>query len=165
VLRKVRPQGQGGAVRGRAAAVPPRPPVARYLSFVVAGVPMAMDLAAVREVVEVPPRFPIPRPAGAAESLAVVRDRVVLVVDLRRRLGLVNPVTDQRTRLIVTAGLAHPWAFLVDAATGILATGPEAPDAEAAPGAGLRADLFAGSLEAQGARVFLPDFSKILSTP
>lgn len=156
-------QGQRPALRGRAPTGAPRRPVARYLSFLVAGVPMAMDLAAVREVAEVPLLFPIPRPAGPADHLAVVRDHVVLVVDLRKRLGLVNPVTDQRTRLIVTAGLARPWAFLVDAATGILAAA-EPPETEAAPGAGLRADLFAGSLKAQSTRIFLPDFSKILAT-
>lgn len=165
MLRKGAPAGQRASPRPRGVAAPPRPPRARYLSFVVAGVPMAMDLAAVREVVEVPSIFPIPRPASAAEGLAVIRDRVVLVVDLRRRLGLINPVIDHRTRLIVSVGLARPWAFLVDAATGILAAGAEAPEPEATPGGGLRADLFAGSLEAEGARIFLPDFSKILAAP
>jgi chemotaxis signal transduction protein len=137
--------------------------IERYLCFLVAGVPMAVDLATVQEVVEVPPLVPIPRPAGAAEGFAVVRDRVVLVVDLRRRLGLVNPVTDSRARLIVTAGMPRPWAFLVDAATEILALDIGAPETGVAPGAGLRADLFAGSLETEGRRVFLPDFVKVLS--
>ena len=94
-----------------------------------------------------------------------MRGRVLLVVDLRKRLGLVNPVTDERTRLIVTAGQPRPWAFLVDAATEILALEAAAPEAGAAPGAGLRADLFAGSLEVGGGRVFVPDFGKVLSGP
>ncbi len=125
---------------------------------------MAMDLAAVQEVVGVPSLFRIPHPAGPAEGLAVVRGRVVLVVDLRRRLGLVNPVTDGRTRLIVTAGLPRPWAFLVDAVTEVLGLDAAAPEAGAVPGAGLRADLFAGSLEVGGSRVFVPDLAKILSS-
>jgi len=124
---------------------------------------MAMDLAGVQEVVALPPLFRIPRPAGPAEDLAVVRGRVVLVVDLRKRLGLVNPVTDQYARLIVTTGQPRPWAFLVDAATEILALETAAPEEGAAPGAGLRADLFAGSLEVGGSRVFVPDFAKVLA--
>lgn len=126
---------------------------------------MAMDLGGVQEVVEVPPLTRIPRPVGPAEHLAVVRDRVVLVVDLRVRLGLVNPVTDQRARLIVTAGQARPWAFLVDAATEILTQEAAAPGDAGAPAAGLRPDLFAGSLEVRGDRILLPDLVKVLAAP
>jgi chemotaxis signal transduction protein len=157
-----------GAAPGRLGrAIPAGSPSAqrRYLSFLVAGITMGMDLAAVQEVAEVPPMCRIPRPAGAAEYLAVVRGRAVLVVDLRRRLGLVNPVTDQRTRLIVTAGLARPWALLVDAATEVLTVDAIPPDTEASPGAGLRADLFAGSIPAHGRRLFLPDLGKVLGSP
>lgn len=139
--------------------------VVRYLRFTVAGIPMAMDLAAVQEVTGVPPLFRIPRPAGPAEHLAVVRGRALLVVDLRVRLGLVNPVTDDRTRLIITAGQPRPWAFLVDAVTEVLALEAAAPEAGQAPGAGLRADLFAGSLQVGGSRVFVPDFAKVLTVP
>ncbi|HEY7677645.1 MAG TPA: chemotaxis protein CheW [Candidatus Methylomirabilis sp.] len=168
MLRRLALPGRGGAVqRGRARpGAPPAAPGAslrRYLCFTVAGIPMAMDLATVQEVVEVPPIFRIPRPAGPAEHLAVVRGRMVLVVDLRRRLGLVNPVTDARTRLIVTAGQARPWAILVDSATEVLTLEATAPEAGAAPGAGLRADFFAGSLEVGGGRIFVPDFAKVLA--
>jgi len=156
------PRARGAA--GPGPAGPPVPP-RRYLCFLVAGIPMAMDLGAVQEVVEVPPLTRIPRPAGSAEHLAVVRDRVVLVVDLRKRLGLVNPVTDHRARLIVTAGQARPWAFLVDAATEILTQEAAAPDDQGAPAAGLRPDLFAGSLEVRGNRILLPDLVKVLAAP
>jgi chemotaxis signal transduction protein len=81
------------------------------------------------------------------------------------RLGLVNPVTDQRARLIVTAGQARPWAFLVDAATEILTPEAAAPGDPGAPAAGLRPDLFAGSLEVRGRRVLLPDLVKVLAAP
>lgn len=167
MLRRPVLTGRSGALHGRAREGEPPPtakgPLRRYLCFTVAGIPMAMDLAAVQEVVAVPPLVRVPRPAGPAESLAVVRGRAVLVVDLRKRLGLVNPVMDNRTRLIVTAGQPRPWAFLVDAATEVLALEAQAPESDASPGAGLRADLFAGSLEAGGSRIFLPDFAKVLS--
>lgn len=149
-------------------AAPPRPaaPQPQYLCFTVGSVPMAMDLLAVREVVEVPPLARIPRPAGPADSLAAVRGRVVLVVDLRKRLlNLVNPVTDGRARLIVTAGLARPWAFLVDAVTEILALEAEPPAAAATPASELRGELLAGSLEVRGTRVLVPDWAKVLAPP
>jgi len=152
--------------RGRPGASPAAPgaTLRRYLCFTVAGIPMAMDLAAVQEVVEVPPVSRIPRAAGPAEHLAVVRGRMVLVVDLRKRLGLVNPLTDARTRLIVTAGQPRPWAILVDSATEILTLDAAPPEADAVPGAGIRADLFAGSLEVGGGRIFVPDLAKVLSS-
>ncbi len=170
MLRKVSPAGGRALPRGRPGAARlqpagPQGPAHRYLCFLVAGVPMAMDLTAVQEVVEVPPFSRIPRPAGAAEHFAVVRDRLVLVVDLRKRLGLVNPVTDQQTRLIITAGLSRPWAFMVDAATEVLSLAAGAAEGQGAPGGGFRSELFAGSLEVRGSRVLLPDFAKLLGGP
>jgi purine-binding chemotaxis protein CheW len=126
---------------------------------------MAMDLTAVQEVIEVPPLSRIPRPAGAADRFAVVRGRVLLVVDLRKRLGLVNPGMDQQTRLIVTAGHSRPWAFVVDTATEILSLGAGAFEGQGTPGAGFRSELFAGSLEVRGSRVLLPDFARLLGNP
>jgi purine-binding chemotaxis protein CheW len=103
----------------------------QYLCFTVADLALAIQLDQVTEVVAVPPITRVPRPARHIEGLASVRGRTIAVVDLRKRLGLVNPAGMRDARMIVATpgGYPQPLGFIVDAVGEILSVG----DAGAAP--------------------------------
>ncbi len=134
----------------------------QYLCFVVADLSLALPVDQVAEVAPVPPITRIPRPARHIEGLATLRSRPIPVVDLRKRLGLVNPVTSDHTRMIVAlpGARGEPVGFIVDSVGEILSVGEaEGPAPVSAPW--VAEGLLAGALEVQGRPVFLPDLAKI----
>jgi len=135
----------------------------RYLRFTVADLNLAIQLDQVYEVVEVPPITKVPRPARHIEGLANLRGKTVPVVDLRKRLGLVNPATSGTARMIIAlpGGRGEPMGFIVDSVGEILTVGEaEGPARVTAPWVDER--LLAGTLEVHGRPVLLPDLVKIM---
>ncbi len=135
----------------------------RYLSFTVADLNLAIQLDQVFEVVEVPLITKVPRPARHIEGLANLRGKTVPVVDLRKRLGLVNPATTGTARMIIAlpGGRGEPMGFIVDSVGEILSVGEaEGPARVTAPWVDER--LLAGTLEVHGRPVLLPDLVKIM---
>lgn len=134
----------------------------RYLAFTVAELALAIPVDQVFEVAPVPPLMRIPRPARHIEGLATLRGRPVPVMDLRKRLGLVNPVTSRHTRMIV----AWPGArrqllgLIVDSVGEILSVG-EAEGPARLPASWVDEGLLIGVLDIQGRPVLLPDLLKI----
>lgn len=136
---------------------------ARYLCFAVAGVTMALDLGAVLAVEPLPRITRVPRPRRYVEGLARTRKGVVPVMDLRRRLGLVNPAVDARTKLLVIQVGGRPLGLVVDDVGEIIQARPEpAGDASAFPG--LDPDLIAGLIRTKTSRrpAILPDVGELL---
>jgi purine-binding chemotaxis protein CheW len=134
----------------------------RYLCFLVADLSLAIPVDQVAEVAPVPPITRIPRPAHHIEGLASLRGRTIPVVDLRKRLGLVNPVIDHHTRMIVAlpGPRGEPVGFIVDSVGEILSVG-EAEGAAPVSVPWVAEGLLAGALEVQGRQVLLPDLAKI----
>lgn len=135
----------------------------RYLAFTVADVNLAIQLDQVSEVVELPPITKVPRPARHIEGLANLRGKTVPVLDLRKRLGLINPVTTSQACMIIAlpGGRGEPMGFIVDSVGEILSVGEEEGPAHAtAPWLDER--LLAGTLEVHGRPVLLPDLAKIM---
>ncbi len=83
-------------------------------------------------------------------------------MDLRKRFGLINPVTDRHTRMIVAFPdpQGEPVGFIVDSMGEILSVGePEATAPVSSPW--VAEGLLTGALEVQGRPVLLPDLAKI----
>ncbi len=135
----------------------------RYLAFTIADLNLAIQLDQVFEVVEVPPITKVPRPARHIEGLANLRGKTVPVLDLRKRLGLINPVTTSQARMIIAlpGGRGDPMGFIVDSVGEILSVGEdEGPARVTTPWVDER--LLAGTLEVHGRPVLLPDLAKIM---
>lgn len=134
----------------------------RYLCFLVADLSLALPVDQVAEVAPVPPITRIPRPAPHIEGLATLRGRTIAVVDLRKRLGLVNPVTGGDSRMIVAmvGARGEPMGFIVDSVAEILALS----ESEGTPPASVpwvAEGFLAGALEVQGRQLLLPDLAKL----
>ena len=86
------------------------------------------------------------------------------MVDLRKRFGLVNPLTDHHTRMIValSGSPSEPVGFIVDAVGEILSV-REAEGAVPVSVPWVAQNLLAGALEIQGRQLLLPDLAKIVA--
>lgn len=134
----------------------------RYLAFTVAELNLAIPVDQVFEVAPVPPLTRIPRPARHIEGLTTLRGRPVPVMDLRKRLGLVNPVMNRHTRMIVAwpGGRRQLLGLIVDSVGEILSVG-EVEGPARIPASWVDEGLLIGALDIQGQPVLLPDLVKI----
>lgn len=134
----------------------------RYLAFTVAELALAIPVDQVFEVAPVPPLTRIPRPARHIEGLATLRGRPVPVMDLRKRLGLVNPTMSRHTRMIVAwpGGRRQLLGLIVDSVGEILSVG-EVEGPARIPASWVDEGLLIGALDIQGQPVLLPDLVKI----
>jgi purine-binding chemotaxis protein CheW len=80
-----------------------------------AGEPYAAPVALVREILKPPPLTPVPRANPAVIGIVSVRGQLVTVIDLRRRLRLIeNPPTRKSRILLVEATGGETLGLLVD---------------------------------------------------
>lgn len=84
---------------------------------------LGIDIMAVIEIVA--PRAVIPLPGAPAHVIGVAdhRDRVVPVIDLRRRLNL-QGAGGPRAKWVIAGAEGTDTAFLVDEVAGVIAVGP-----------------------------------------
>jgi purine-binding chemotaxis protein CheW len=74
----------------------------KYLTFVLGGAGFGIPILKVREIIRLLEITPIPRMPDYVRGVINLRGRIVPVIDLRMKLGLPNPVTTNRTCIIVT---------------------------------------------------------------
>jgi|HubBroStandDraft_6_1064221.scaffolds.fasta_scaffold340337_2 purine-binding chemotaxis protein CheW len=78
-----------------------RGPRTEYLAFVLAGDIYAAPVALVREILKPPPLTPVPRARDAVLGIISVRGQLVTVIDLRRRMRLVETPLSRRSRILL----------------------------------------------------------------
>ncbi|OPZ60265.1 MAG: Chemotaxis protein CheW [Deltaproteobacteria bacterium ADurb.Bin510] len=74
----------------------------QYLSFKLADEDFALDIAQVREVLDLPSITAVPRTQGFVKGVINLRGAVVPVVDLRLKFGMNTPEPTVNTRVIIT---------------------------------------------------------------
>jgi len=74
----------------------------QYLSFKLADEDFAIDIAKVREVLDLPNITAVPRTQGFVKGVINLRGAVVPVVDLRLKFGMHTPEPTVNTRVIIT---------------------------------------------------------------
>ncbi len=92
-----------------------RGPRTEYLAFLLGGEIYAAPVALIREILKPPPLTPVPRAPQQFLGIVSVRGQLVTVVDLRRRLRLVEGPLTRKTRiLLVDATGGEVMGVLVD---------------------------------------------------
>lgn len=100
--------------------------VLELLCFRLADGTYALPVERVREIVRLRPVTPVPRVPEAILGAVALRGEIVLVVDLRVRLGLARPEATREARLIVLHGADdRVAALLVDAVRDVLRVSEE----------------------------------------
>jgi purine-binding chemotaxis protein CheW len=86
-----------------------------YLAFGLAGETYAVRIAQLAEILRPPPITEVPRAPSMVIGVISVRGKLVTVLDLRRRLRLVEAPIDRRSRiLLVESGAGEQIGLLVD---------------------------------------------------
>jgi purine-binding chemotaxis protein CheW len=86
-----------------------------YLAFGLAGETYAVRIAQLAEILRPPPITEVPRAPATVIGVISVRGKLVTVLDLRRRLRLVEAPIDRRSRiLLVESGAGEQIGLLVD---------------------------------------------------
>jgi purine-binding chemotaxis protein CheW len=86
-----------------------------YLAFGLAGETYAVRIAQLAEILRPPPITEVPRAPSTVIGVISVRGKLVTVLDLRRRLRLVEAPIDRRSRiLLVESGAGEQIGLLVD---------------------------------------------------
>ena len=92
-----------------------RGPRTEYLAFMLNGDIYGAPVALIREILKPPPLTPVPRAPHHIIGIVSVRGQLVTVVDLRRRLHLVEGPNSRKTRiLLVDATGGEVMGALVD---------------------------------------------------
>ena len=90
----------------------------------VGGTDFAIDLRRVDEIVTVPTITPVPRAPSFVEGVVKLRDEVIPVIDVRRRLGVpvraVGPKQKRRERLVLCRVGRRRVGLVVDAVSHII---------------------------------------------
>lgn len=89
------------------------------LTLEVAGRRCGLALADVREIVPAVTPMPLPDAPPAVEGVINLRGRIVPVLDLRRRLGLLAKPLEHTDHLVITQVDGRPLALRVDRAVGL----------------------------------------------
>lgn len=112
-----------------------------YVTFELGGQVFAVDVAHVREILDLQPIVSLPNAPGDLLGMVDVRDRAIAVVDLSGKLGLSPSRDAQEGRILVFEmgiGLRTPIGVIADRVLGVV-TIPDA-EIEAAPSAMTRWD-------------------------
>lgn len=92
-----------------------RGPVREFLTFLLGDDAFGVDLARIKEILNLPPITPVPRAAASVMGICSVRGLLVTVMDLRLRLGLETRPRTRRARiLLVTTDSGDVVGLLVD---------------------------------------------------
>jgi purine-binding chemotaxis protein CheW len=91
----------------------------KYLTFVLGGGGYGIPILKVREIIRLLDITPIPRMPDYVRGVINLRGKIVPVIDLRLKLGLPNPITTNRTCIVVThvavGGATKLMGLVVDA--------------------------------------------------
>jgi purine-binding chemotaxis protein CheW len=90
------------------------------ITFEVAGEHFAAETLYVREIIRARAAVPVPETPGYVEGLVSLRDRVVPIIDLRKRFSLTPPEITEASRVIIVESPLCLAGVLVDSVGAVL---------------------------------------------
>jgi purine-binding chemotaxis protein CheW len=122
-------------------------------------------IAAVREIVRVPEITSVPNAPESIEGVINLRGKIIPVMDLRKRFGLAEIVTDKKNRILVVDLENKLLGLIVNSASEVLKISPsdiEAPGTVFAEG---ESGYVTGVGKLKGRLIILLDINKLLHRP
>lgn len=95
----------------------------QVVAFAVGGVTLALPRDNVWRTVRAVAATPLPQPAGIVWGVVNVQGRIVPVISLRRRLGLVDREIGLADQLLIARSATHMLAMMVDTVAEIVECG------------------------------------------
>ena len=122
-------------------------------------------IAAVREIVRVPEITSVPNAPESIEGVINLRGKIIPVMDLRKRFGLAEIVTDKKNRILVVELENKLLGLIVNSASEVLKIAPsdiEVPGNVFAEG---ESGYVTGVGKLKGRLIILLDINKLLHRP
>jgi purine-binding chemotaxis protein CheW len=94
--------------------------ILQLVSFLIANEEYAVDILYVQEIIRMIQITKVPNSPDFVEGVINLRGRVIPVIDLRARLGMVRKAHDHNTRIIVIEVQSNTLGFIVDGVKEVL---------------------------------------------
>ena len=157
-------RGHSAAAAAAAAAVPPERPES-WVTFELAGELYALPVARIQEIRRARGITRVPHAPPPVRGIANLRGKVLVVVDLRLRLGLPPAVADERSRILVVSSRQRSLGLLVDAAHQVLGLLPSRIEPPPADLMDERSAYLAGVVQLDDSLVIALDIDQLLLVP
>lgn len=99
--------------------------MSQYVTFTLDGALYGVDVTRVQEVLRSHTRTRVPLAPDVVAGLVNLRGQVVLSIDLRRRLRLIDRATDIDPMMVVVQVAGEPVNLLVDTIGDVMEVGPD----------------------------------------
>lgn len=132
--------------------------------FKIGGEEFAVDIMLTREVVLMRDITPVPESQGYVEGIMNLRGNLVPVLDLSKRLGASNPVTERERKIIITTLDGKMAGLIVDGASEVVRVTDDMIEAVPDLINEIGVDYIGGVVNVAGRYITLIDFEKALST-
>lgn len=147
-----------------ARSVSDRGPIREFLVFLLAGELYGVELTRIKEILSPPPITQVPRAAREVVGVCSVRGLLVTVLDLRRKLRLVErPLTRRARVLLATSELGEVIGLLVDEVRQVVRLSENEIEVAAAALGGDVAEHVLGVGRPEGAFLILLDLRAIVT--
>jgi purine-binding chemotaxis protein CheW len=155
---------RGHSAAAAAPAVPPERPES-WVTFELAGELYALPVARIQEIQRARGITRVPHAPPPVRGIANLRGKVLVVVDLRLRLGLPPAVADERSRILVVSSRQRSLGLLVDAAHQVLGLLPSRIEPPPADLMDERSAYLAGVVQLDDSLVIALDIDQLLLVP
>lgn len=151
----------------REAAAPAAPPERpeSWVTFELAGELYALPVARIQEIQRAGGITRVPHAPPPVRGIANLRGKVLVVVDLRLRLGLPPAAADERSRILVVSSRERSLGLLVDAAHQVLGLLPSRIEPPPADLMDERSAYLAGVVQLDDSLVIALDIDQLLLVP
>jgi len=138
----------------------------RFLTFTLGNDMFALDIAGVREILDMTEITRIPQTPAAVRGVVNVRGAAVPVVDLRLRFGMAEAQRTVNTRIVIVEIHAGEGVTVLgaiaDSVKEVLELDPESIAPPPVMGASVKTDFLRGIGKAGGRFVLILDIAKVL---
>lgn len=146
-------------------------PMQQLLTFQLGGEPFAIDIRAIREIIEFGALTEVPLMPEFIRGVLNLRGAVVPVIDLAARFGRGRSATGQRACIVIIEvpaggeddGELQVLGVVVDAVSEVIDVAADAVQPAPAFGAGIRSDFIRGMVQLSDRFVIILEVGKVLS--
>jgi purine-binding chemotaxis protein CheW len=122
-------------------------------------------IGAVREIVRVPEITSVPSAPDLIEGVINLRGKIIPVMDLRKRFGQTEIISDKRNRILVVELENKLIGLIVNAASEVLKIPPSEVDSPGSVFAEGESSYVTGVGKLKGRLIILLDIAKLLQRP
>ena len=136
----------------------------KYLTFFLAGEEYGVEILKVREIIGILPVTRIPRTPESVLGVINLRGKVIPVLDLKRRLGMVGVAEAEKPCVVVVNAAGVELGMVIDRISEVVYVAAESVEDTPSFGMELDTDFLLGIAKSEGRVKLLLDIDRVLSS-